>query len=84
MPSPLQHTLRADKSRRQTKGGVLESCGLFDVQVHSGTGPVRQGEQVSVETFVRYRNPEVIVRTYSELEPAAMWRCDVNGYCDLL
>ena len=44
MPSPLQHTLRADKSRRQTKGGVLESGGFFEVQVHSVTGSVRQGE----------------------------------------
>ena len=84
MPFPLQHTLRACKSRRQTKGNVVESDWVVDVQVLPVAAAVRQGEQISVEAFVRYRDPEVIVRTDSELEPAAMLHCDFNGYGHLL
>ena len=84
MPFPLQHALRAGKSRRQTKGNVVESDWIVDMQVLPVAAAVRQGEQISVETFVRYRDTEVIVRTDSELEPAAMLYCDFNGYAHLL
>ena len=84
MPFPLQHTLRAGKSSRQTKGNVVEPDWIIDAHVHPVTGSVRQGKQISVETFVRYWNPVVIVRTDSELEPAAMLYCDLNGNPDLL
>ena len=84
MPFPLQHALSAGKSSRQTKGDVRESGFAFVVQVHPGTGTVRQGEQMSVETFVRYWNPEVIVPTDSKLEPAAMLCSDFNGCFNLL
>ena len=84
MPFPLKHTLRTRKSPRQTQGRVVEPGRVTDVHVRSVASAVRQGQQIPVETLVRRRSRDVIVRTDSELEPTAVLDSHFDGYSDLL